>query len=83
MVTKAGSLALEGWWSWRVDTDDPVPYGKEIVHPVSVCEGLGILFSGVSPPCVYVCAGVRWSVKGVGGEKGLQLGSGCQKKKPN
>lgn len=44
--------------------------------------GPGILFSGTSFPCAGVCAGVWWSVKGVGGEKRLQLGSGCQKKPP-
>lgn len=75
---KVQSLALEGWWSWWVDKEDPVPYSKEIVRPVSVCDVSS--FCLLASPCACVCAGVRWSVKG---EKGLQLGSGCQKKNPN
>lgn len=75
------------WEVWNLRAYGPGELTRKIqfppvkkLHPVSVCDELSVLFSGTSIPCAHVCTGVWWSVKGVRGEKGLQLGFGCQKK---
>lgn len=79
---KAGSLALEGWWSWWVDKEDPIPYSKEIVRPFQSVMDSAFCFLASPfrvPMFVLECDGA-W--KESEERRGCSLGLVARKKKP-